>query len=57
LIVEKDKYVPKKEDRSTKRILNIFLIINIQRTTRKYHNKSYASACIHNNVAKPYDEF
>jgi len=57
LIVEKDKYMPKKEYRSNKRILNIFLTINTQREISKHCIKSYAPACIHNNVAKPYDKF
>ena len=33
------------------------LTIGTQRATRKQHIKFYASTCIHNNVAKPYDEF
>jgi len=57
LIVDKDKDLPVKEDQSTKRILNTFLTISTQRARRKHHIKSYASACIHNNIAKPYDEF
>ena len=49
--------MPKKEDQSNKRILNIFLTINTQREISKHCIKSYALACIHNNVAKPYDKF
>jgi len=57
LIVEKDKYMPKKKDRSNKRILNISLTVNSKGETIKHYIKPYAPACMHNNIAKPYDNF
>ena len=56
-MVEKDKCVPKKKDRPTKRIFKFFS--HYQHTTgnKQHCIKSYAPACIHNNVAKPYDKF
>jgi hypothetical protein len=57
LIVDKDKDVPVKEDRSTKRILKTLLISTHKGATSKHYIKSYAPACMHNNIAKPYDKF
>jgi hypothetical protein len=39
LIAEKDKGVPEKEDRPTKRILKTLLALNTQELTSKHHIK------------------
>jgi len=57
LVVDKDKDVPIKEDRSIKRIFKNIAHSTHKGATSKHYIKSYAPACMHNNVAKPYDEF
>ena len=46
-----------KEDRPTKRILKTLLTLHIQRSNKQTSHKTYVSACMHNNVAVPYDKF
>ena len=57
LIVEKDKDVSVKENQSTKRVLKTLLNLNTQRSNKQHYIKSYAPACMHNSIVKPYDEF
>jgi len=57
LVIDKDKDVSFKEDRSIKRIFKNIAHSTQKGATSKHYIKSYAPACMHNNVVKPYDEF